>query len=115
MIYELRVYSCLPGRLPALLKRFEGATLKIWEKHGIRQAVQLGEQDLVGRLSPGRADRLPVHLLEGGDVVEAAAADDAEHALGHGVPLSVDRMPRVDRPSPLGHCHMVARPLKCTI
>jgi hypothetical protein len=38
MIYELRIYSCLPGRLPALLKRFESATLKIWEKHGIRQA-----------------------------------------------------------------------------
>ena len=38
MIYEMRVYRCLPGRLPALLKRFETATLKIWEKHGIRQA-----------------------------------------------------------------------------
>ena len=38
MIYELRVYSCLPGRLPALLKRFETATLRIWDKHGIRQA-----------------------------------------------------------------------------
>jgi hypothetical protein len=38
MIYELRVYSCLPGRLPALLKRFETQTLKIWEKHGIKQA-----------------------------------------------------------------------------
>jgi hypothetical protein len=47
MIYELRVYSCIPGRLPALLKRFETATLKIWEKHGIRQAgfwtVLIGE------------------------------------------------------------------------
>lgn len=38
MIYELRQYRCLPGRLPALLKRFETATLKIWEKHGIKQA-----------------------------------------------------------------------------
>jgi len=38
MIYETRVYRCLPGRLPALLKRFETITLKIWEKHGIRQA-----------------------------------------------------------------------------
>ena len=38
MIYELRVYSCLPGRLPALLKRFETATLRLWERHGIRQA-----------------------------------------------------------------------------
>jgi hypothetical protein len=38
MIHELRVYTCLPGRLPALLKRFETQTLRIWEKHGIRQA-----------------------------------------------------------------------------
>ena len=38
MIYEMRVYHCLPGRLPALLKRFETVTLKLWEKHGIRQA-----------------------------------------------------------------------------
>ena len=38
MIYEYRVYRCLPGRLPALLKRFENHTTKIWEKHGIKQA-----------------------------------------------------------------------------
>ena len=38
MIYEYRVYRCLPGRLPALLKRFETPTTKIWEKHGIKQA-----------------------------------------------------------------------------
>ncbi len=38
MIYELRVYHCLPGRMPSLLKRFETATLRIWAKHGIRQS-----------------------------------------------------------------------------
>ena len=38
MIYELRVYRCVPGRLPALIRRFETATLKLFEKHGIRQA-----------------------------------------------------------------------------
>lgn len=38
MIHEMRVYQCVPGRLPALLKRFDTITLKIWEKHGIRQA-----------------------------------------------------------------------------
>lgn len=36
MIYETRVYRCIPGRLPALLKRFETITLKLWEKRGIR-------------------------------------------------------------------------------
>jgi hypothetical protein len=47
MIYELRVYHCVPGRLPALLKRFETITLGLWSKHGIRQAgfwtVQVGQ------------------------------------------------------------------------
>lgn len=38
MIYELRIYECVPGRLPDLLKRFDTITLKIWEKHGIKQA-----------------------------------------------------------------------------
>ena len=38
MIHELRIYRCLPGRLPALLKRFETVTLAIWQRHGIRQA-----------------------------------------------------------------------------
>jgi hypothetical protein len=38
MIYEMRVYRCLPGRLPALLNRFENITLKLWEKHAIHQA-----------------------------------------------------------------------------
>ncbi len=36
MIYELRIYRCLPGRLPALLQRFETITLGLWERHGIR-------------------------------------------------------------------------------
>jgi len=50
MIYEQRIYTCLPGRLPALLKRFETATLGIWERHGIRQAgfwtVLIGDGNL---------------------------------------------------------------------
>jgi hypothetical protein len=51
LIHELRVYHCVPGRLPALLNRFETITLKIWEKHGIRQAgfwtVLIGESNQV--------------------------------------------------------------------
>jgi len=52
LIHELRIYHCLPGRLPALLKRFETITLGIWARHGIRQAgfwtVAIGDsnQDL---------------------------------------------------------------------
>src|SRR3954453_10846653 len=38
MIYELRLSRCGPGRKPALLSRFANETLRIWAKHGIRQA-----------------------------------------------------------------------------
>jgi hypothetical protein len=38
MIHELRIYRTLPGRLPNLLARFQNHTLRIWEKHCIRQA-----------------------------------------------------------------------------
>jgi len=35
-VYELRTYTTLPGRLPALHKRFAEHTLKLFEKHGMR-------------------------------------------------------------------------------
>lgn len=38
MIYEQRIYRAVPGRLPKLLARFKDHTLRLWEKHGIRQA-----------------------------------------------------------------------------
>ncbi|MBV9655943.1 MAG: NIPSNAP family protein [Acetobacteraceae bacterium] len=38
MIYERRLYRCIPGRLPALLARFEQTTLPLWQRHGIRPA-----------------------------------------------------------------------------
>jgi NIPSNAP protein len=49
MVYELRTYHCLPGRLPALLKRFETVTVRLFEKHGIKQlgfwTVAIGESN----------------------------------------------------------------------
>lgn len=36
MVYELRIYEVLPGKLPALHRRFKEATLPIFERHGIR-------------------------------------------------------------------------------
>jgi hypothetical protein len=38
MLYELRMYECMPGRLPDLLKAFDTIVLKLFEKHGIQQA-----------------------------------------------------------------------------
>jgi len=38
-VYELRTYTTLPGRLPALNKRFAEHTMKLFEKHGMRNEV----------------------------------------------------------------------------
>jgi hypothetical protein len=37
MVVELRIYHCAPGRLPALLDRFQNTTLDFFEQYGIRQ------------------------------------------------------------------------------
>jgi hypothetical protein len=37
MIYELRIYEAVPGRLADLNHRFETLTLGIWERFGIKQ------------------------------------------------------------------------------
>jgi hypothetical protein len=37
MVYELRVYHSLPGRLAALIERSEMLTCRLFEKHGIKQ------------------------------------------------------------------------------
>jgi hypothetical protein len=38
VLYELRMYDCMPGRLPDVLKNFDTIILKQFEKYGIKQA-----------------------------------------------------------------------------
>ena len=35
MLYELREYEVVPGRMPALVARFREHTLRLFEKHGL--------------------------------------------------------------------------------
>lgn len=35
-VFELRTYTTFPGRLPALNKRFRDHTMKLFEKHGMK-------------------------------------------------------------------------------
>ncbi|MFR9800901.1 NIPSNAP family protein [Pseudonocardia sp. RS010] len=44
-IYELREYSAVPGRLPALVERFNSATCRIFRKHGM-ELVFLSRTDV---------------------------------------------------------------------
>lgn len=50
MIHEFRTYTCMPGKLPVVLKRFETATLGLFKKHGIRSGplftVAVGDDNL---------------------------------------------------------------------
>ncbi|HLJ11881.1 MAG TPA: NIPSNAP family protein [Planctomycetaceae bacterium] len=38
-VYELRTYTTEPGRLPALNARFRDHTMRLFEKHGIRNVM----------------------------------------------------------------------------
>lgn len=38
-IYELRIYTALEGRLPALNARFKDHTMKLFEKHGMQNVM----------------------------------------------------------------------------
>jgi NIPSNAP len=35
MVYELRIYRCMPGRKADLLARFRDHTMRLFKKHGI--------------------------------------------------------------------------------
>lgn len=90
MLYELRIYRCVPGRLPALLNRFENTTLAIWERHGIRQAgfwtTWIGEsnQDLFYLLeweSLAERDEKWNAFLADPEWIEKRAASEADGAI----------------------------------
>lgn len=38
-LYELRTYTTMPGKLPALNQRFREHTLKLFEKHGMKNEM----------------------------------------------------------------------------
>ena len=38
-VFEMRTYHCFPGRLDALHKRFREHTMKVFEKHGMKNVA----------------------------------------------------------------------------
>jgi hypothetical protein len=44
-VYELRTYTTLPGRLPALNKRFAEHTIELFEKHGMKSEIYWAPTD----------------------------------------------------------------------
>ncbi len=76
-VYELRAYSAAPGKLPELLTRFREHTVKLFEKHGMKNVAYWTPVD-----EPGKSNTL-IYILRH-ESREAATAnwkafqDDAE-------------------------------------
>ena len=76
-VYELRTYTVLPGRLPALHKRFAEHTMKLFEKHGMKNELYWTPTD------DGRKDNTLIYFVshenqEAADRSWKAFAGDAE-------------------------------------
>jgi hypothetical protein len=56
-LYELRTYTTLEGRLPALHKRFAEHTLKLFEKHGMKNEMYFVPTD------PARKDNTLIYIV----------------------------------------------------
>ncbi len=65
------------------VRRRDAMPAPVARQEAERQAVDLGEQDLVGRLAPRARDLLPVRVLDARQIVETAAADDAQDGFDH--------------------------------
>ncbi|WP_254507380.1 NIPSNAP family protein [Anatilimnocola floriformis] len=56
-VYELRTYTTHPGRLPALNKRFADHTMKLFEKHGMKNEMYWVPTD------PKLADNTLIYII----------------------------------------------------
>jgi hypothetical protein len=61
MVYELRTYTTHEGRLPALNARFKNHTLKLFEKHGMKNVVYCTPVDKDGKAVDNKLIYLLAH------------------------------------------------------
>jgi hypothetical protein len=66
--FELRTYTCSPGRLPNLTTRFKNHTLKLFEKHGMQNIAYFTTEEADG------AQPKLVYLVAHKDQAAAAAS-----------------------------------------
>jgi NIPSNAP len=72
-VYELRTYTTEPGRFPALQARFRDHTVKLFEKHGMKNVVYLTPIDGEGK----SVDNKLVYLLAHKSQAAAKASFDS--------------------------------------
>ena len=68
IVFELRVYQTFPGKLPDLLTRFREHTLKLFEKHGMKNIAYWTPMD-----EPKRNNTL-IYILQHASRETAAAS-----------------------------------------
>ena len=72
LVYELRTYYTHEGKLPALNDRFKNHTLKLFEKHGMKNVIYCTEIDKEGKAVGNKLVYLLAHKSQ-----EAARASFA--------------------------------------
>lgn len=75
-VYELRTYTTEEGRLPALNARFRDHTVKLFEKHGMKNVIYLTPIDADGKPIDNKLVYLLAHKSQ-------AAAKDSFKAFGN--------------------------------
>lgn len=73
-VYELRTYTTHPGRLPALNKRFQDHTLKLFEKHGMKNEMYWIPTD------PAKAENTLIYIVSHESEAAAKKSWDAFRA-----------------------------------
>ena len=73
LVYELRTYTTEEGRLPALHARFKDHTIKLFEKHGMKNVLYFTPVDSDGK----SVDNKLVYLLAHKSQAAAKASFDA--------------------------------------
>ncbi len=70
-VYELRTYTAAPGKMDALEARFRDHTIKLFEKHGMKNVMYWKPTD------PAKAENTLVYLLWHKSEAAAKASFDA--------------------------------------
>src|SRR4051794_16761799 len=60
-VYEMRTYTTEPGKLPNLNARFKNHTVKLFEKHGIKNVIYLTPVDADGKAIDNKLVYLLAH------------------------------------------------------
>ena len=63
MIYELRIYTANPGKMPALQARFRDHTCRLFEKHGITNVAYWTNWSVAATTSSGTSSATRISPL----------------------------------------------------